>query len=86
MNLDCEFPFKIYSFASEHSCAVILTQKKDKEDEIPVTFMICPLKNVEFNYSNLHKQSFSLIKAVKKFYHYILRSKLYGIVSHLAVK
>ena len=32
-----ELPFKIYSFASEHSCAGILMQKKEKEDERPIT-------------------------------------------------
>lgn len=48
--------------------------------------MSCPLKNVELKYSNLDKQSFALIKAVKKFHHYILRSKVYAIVPNLAVK
>ena len=48
--------------------------------------MSCPLKNVELNYSNLDKQSFALIKAVKKFHHYILRSKVYAIVLDPVVK
>jgi hypothetical protein len=79
-------PFKIYSFSSENSCARILTQKKEKEDERPIAFMSCPLKNVELKFSNLNKQSFALIKAVKKFCHYILRSKVYAIVPDPIVK
>lgn len=38
------------------------------------------LKNAELNYSNFDKQSFTLIKVVKKFRHYIFRSKVYAIV------
>ena len=52
---DYGLPFKTYSFASEYSCARILTQKKEKEDERPIAFMIFPLKNVELNYSKLNK-------------------------------
>ena len=65
-------PFKIYSLSSEHSCAGVLTQKRDGEDERLISFMIFPLKNDKLNYPNLDKQSFSLVKAVKKFRHYIL--------------
>ena len=50
-----ELPFKIYSFSLEHSCTRILTQKKEKEDERPISFMSFPLKNVKLNYSNLDK-------------------------------
>lgn len=78
--------FKIYSFTSEHSCVGILMQKKEKEDERPISFMSCPLKNVELNYSNLDKQSFSLIKVIKKFYHYILRSKVHAIIPNPTFK
>ena len=48
--------------------------------------MSFPLKNAKLNYSKLDKQSFALIKAVKKFHHYILRSKVYAIVPDLIVK
>lgn len=48
--------------------------------------MIFPLKNVELNYPNLEKQSFTLIKPVHKFFHYILRSKVYAIVLDPIVK
>ena len=86
VNPDYELPFKIYSFSLEHSCAGILTQKKEQEDERPIAYMSCPLKNAELNYSNLDKQSFALIKVVKKFCHYILRSKAYAIVPNPTLK
>ena len=81
-----ELSFKIYSLASEHSCAGILTWKREKEDEIPIAFMSCPLKNAKLKYSNLDKKSFALIKVVKKFHQYILRSKVYAIVHDPVVK
>ena len=40
-------PFYIYSFASEHTCAAILTQKADDQDEHPIAFMSSPLKDAE---------------------------------------
>lgn len=51
VSLDYELPFKIYYFSLEHSCVGILMQKKDKEDERPIIFMSCPLKNTKLNYS-----------------------------------
>ena len=83
---DYEFPFKIYSFFSEYSCAGTLTQKREKEDERPISFMSFPLNNAKLNYSNFDKKSFALIKVVKNFHHYILRSKVYAIVPNLVVK
>ena len=53
VSLDYDLPFKIYSFSLEHSCVRILTQNKDKEDERPIAFMSCLLKNTKLNYYNL---------------------------------
>lgn len=55
VNLNYQVPFKIYSFSSEHSCARVLMQKKDGEDERLICFMSFPLKNFELNYPNLDK-------------------------------
>ena len=52
---DYGLPFKIYSFASEHSCTGIITQKREKEEKRPIPFMSYPLRNAELNYSNLDK-------------------------------
>lgn len=45
VSLDYAKPFYIYSFASDHSCAAILTQKYDQGNEHPIIFMSTPLKN-----------------------------------------
>ena len=42
---DNQLHFKIYSFSLDHSCVGILTQKKENEDERPISFMSCPLNN-----------------------------------------
>lgn len=48
--------------------------------------MSCPLKNAEFKYPNLDKQSFALVKAVKKFSYYILWRKVITIVPDPTIK
>lgn len=78
-------PFWIYSFASEHTSAAILTQRKE-EGEHPKTFMSTPLKDAELRYPNVEKQAYALVKAIKKFRHYILRSKIHAVVPDVAVK
>lgn len=45
-SLDYTLPFYIYSFASLHSSATILTQRQ-VGDEKPIVFMSSPFKNVE---------------------------------------
>lgn len=79
-------PFYIYSFTAEHTYAAILTQRKEEEGEHPIAFMSTSLKDAELRYPNIEKQAYALIKAIKKFRHYILRSKIYTIVSDVAVK
>jgi len=83
---DYALPFYIYSFASEHTCAAMLTQKRSVDDERPIAFMSTPLKDVELRYPNVEKQAYALIKAVKKFCHYILRSQVTAIVPDAVVK
>ncbi|GLJ23908.1 hypothetical protein SUGI_0454280 [Cryptomeria japonica] len=83
--LDYTLSFYIYSFASLHSGAIVLTQRQE-EDENPIAFMRSPFKSAEVRYSSLEKQAFALVRAVKKFRRYILRSKIYVIVLDQAVK
>jgi hypothetical protein len=58
---DYLMPFYIYSFASEHSCVAVLTQRKDAGDEHPIAFMSSPFKNAEIRYPPLEKQVFALV-------------------------
>lgn len=82
---DYTLPFYIYSFSSLHFCVVVLTQRKGG-DEKTIASMSSPFKNAEVTYSTLEKQVFALVRAVKKFIYYILRSKIYAIVPDKVVK
>ena len=62
-------PFHIYSFASDHSCAGMLTQKSNEGNEHPIAFMSAPLKDAELKYPSVEKQAYALVRAVKKFKH-----------------
>lgn len=64
----------------------MLTQRIEEKDENPIAFMSAPFKDAELRYSNVEKQAYALVKAIKKFRHYILRSKVFAIVPDVAVK
>ena len=49
-------------------------------------FMRSTLKGVEFNYTHLEKQAYTIDKSVKHFKPYLLKSKTYVIVSYIAVR
>jgi hypothetical protein len=50
--------FLLYTFASDHSLAAVLTQKDEQGDEYPVTFMSTGLQGVELNYPLVDKKAF----------------------------
>ena len=59
--------FIIYSFATEIAMASVLTQRNTKGDEFPISFMRKNLHDYELRYSELGKQSLSLVKEVAHF-------------------
>jgi len=65
VSLNFGMDFYIYSFASDHTVAVVLTQRRESSEH-PITFMSTHLKGAELRYSTLEKQVYALIKAVKK--------------------
>lgn len=83
---DYKKPFNLYSFASNHSVVGVLTQKYEEDKEKPIAFMSAPLKDVALNYSLLDKQAYALVRAVKKFRHYIFKSQIIAIVPDPAIK
>lgn len=83
---DYKRPFYLYSFASEHSMAGILTQRDEEEREKPIAFMSSPLRDTALRYPMLDKQAYALVKATKKFPHYILRSEIIAIVPDPTIK
>lgn len=48
--------------------------------------MRSPFKNAEIKYPPLEKQDFVLVRAVKKFRHYIFQSQIIVVVPDAAVK
>jgi hypothetical protein len=83
-NFDNEFI--LYTFASDHSIASVLTQKNEDGEEFPVSFMSTGLQGAELNYPTIDKQAFAVFKAVKHFRPYLLRSHTKVIVPHTAVR
>ena len=86
VSLDFRKYFILYTFASDISYVVVLTQKNQQEDEVPISFMRSNLKGAELNYHKLDKQAFSMFKAVKHFRPYLLKSKTKVIVPFSAVR
>ena len=76
----------IYTFAFDISYAVVLTQKNQQEDEVPISFMSSNLKGAELKYHEVDKQDFVVIKAVKHFHPYLLKLKTKVIVPFSAVR
>ena len=84
MNFEKDFIF--YTFASDDSLAVVLTQKEDGGDEYPISFMSTGMQGVELNYPAVDKQAYAFFKAVKQFRPYIIKNHTKVIVPHLAVR
>jgi hypothetical protein len=78
--------FLLYTFASDHSLATVLTQKYDQGDKFLVAFMSTGLQGVELNYPLVEKQAFSLHKEIKQFRSYILKKCTKFIVPHPEVR
>ena len=85
-SLDFEKDFILYTFASDDSLAVVLTQKEDGGDEYPISFMSTGLQGAEVNYPTIDKKAYAVFKAVKQFRPYILKNSTKVIVPHPAVR
>ena len=76
----------MYTFASDDSLAVVLTQKEDGGDEFPISFMSTGLQAGELNYPAIDKQDYVVFKAVKQFRPYILKNRTKVIFPYPAVR
>ena len=81
-----EKDFILYTFSSNDSLAVVLTQKEDGGDEYPILFMSTGLQGAELNYLMVDKQAYAFFKAVKQFMPYILKDRTKVIVPHPVVR
>jgi len=73
INPDYSIDFVIFSFASKHTMAAVLMQKRDKT-ELPIAFFSCNIRDAALKYIIIEKQGLALVKAVKEFKVYILHS------------
>lgn len=78
--------FIIFSFASEHTIAVVLLQKDDQGCEKPIAFFSKSLRDASLKYKIMEKQDFALVKAIKDFKVYILYSHVIAYVPNAVVK
>ena len=78
--------FILYTFASDDSLAVVLTQKEDGGEELPISFMSTSLQGDELNYLAMDKQAYVVFKAVKQFRPYILKNQMKVIIPHPTVR
>jgi hypothetical protein len=78
--------FYLFSFAYEHTIAVVLLQKNSEGYEQPIAFFSKALRDVSLNYNIMEKQSFALVKAIKDFRVYILHSHTIAYVPNAVVK
>eukprot|EP00253_Pinus_taeda_P015687 PITA_15687 len=78
--------FIIFSFASEHTIAVVLLQKHDQGCEKPIAFFSKALRDAPLKYKIMEKQAYSLVKAIKDFRVYILYSHIIAYVPNIVVK
>jgi hypothetical protein len=78
--------FMLYTFSSDRSYVVVLTQKNIENNEAPIAFMSSSFKGAELNYPAVDKQAHVVFKAVKHFQSYLLKSRMKIIVPYPAVK
>ena len=67
MSPDFSQDFMLYTFASDHSYVVVLTQKNAENNEVPIAFMSSAFKGVELNYPVVDQQAYAIFKVVNHF-------------------
>jgi hypothetical protein len=86
MSPDFSQDFTLYTFSSDRSYAVILTQKNAKNNEVPISFMSSAFKGEELNYLAVDQEVYAVSKAVKHFRSYLLKSRMKIIVPYPVVR
>ena len=67
MSPDFSQDFTLYTFASDHSYAAVLTQKNVENNEVPIAFMSSAFKGAKINYPVVDRQAYDVFKEVKHF-------------------
>ncbi len=76
--------FILFSFASEHTLAVVLMQKREGVEN-PIAFFSRIIRDGALKYNIIEKQALVLVKALKDFRMYILHSHILAYVPNVAV-
>ena len=77
--------FILFSFASEHTMAAALLQKRD-DHERPIAFFSRAIRDAALKYNIIEKHALALVKALKDFRVYILHSHILAYVPNAVVK
>jgi hypothetical protein len=85
MSSDFSQDFTLYTFSSDRSYTVILTQKNAENSEVHVAFMSSAFKGAELNYPVVDQQSYVVFKVVNHFRSCFLKSRTKIIVPYLLV-
>jgi hypothetical protein len=76
----------IFSFASFDIVVVVLLQKNVEGLDQPISFLSRALRDIEVKYDIMEKQAYALVKALKAFRVYVLRSKFIAYVPSASVR
>eukprot|EP00253_Pinus_taeda_P021306 PITA_21306 len=77
--------FILFSFASEHTLAAVLMQKREGVEK-PIAFFSRIIRDGALKYNIIENQALALVKALKYFHVYILHSHILAYVPNAAVK
>lgn len=78
--------FLLYTFSSDTSLFIMLTQKDELNNERPISFMTVSMQGLEPNHPSVDKQSYAVYKAVKHFRPYLLKNNCIIFLPHPAVR
>jgi hypothetical protein len=78
--------FTLYTFASDKSYVVVLTQKNVENNEIPISFMSSSFKGEELNHPTVDQQAYVVFMELKHFIPYLLKSRVKVIVPYPTVR
>lgn len=74
--------FSLYTFASNSSLLMVLTQKDCDHDEHPISFMSTRLQGAKLNHPDINNQAYVVYKSLKHFKPYILKNHVTVLVPH----
>lgn len=78
--------FILYTFSIDTSYTIVLTQKNQDGDKVPISFMSAGLDEAQLKYPKVDKQAYAVFKAMKHFRPYLLKSHTKVIVPYPPVR